>query len=83
MRTANNFGKDALKDAITNVEQLREFIRTEQDNYQESDLLYNVRSLLGELNQYFGGGYLSTEYMTEKCNTIKAISEAINKDVFG
>jgi len=39
--------------------------------------------LLGELNQYFGGGYLSTEYMTEKCNTIKAISEAINKDVFG
>lgn len=59
-----------LGEAILGINNLREeMIAVNQ--HDEAELLYQVKQLVGELNQYFSGGYLSPDYVEEKCDSIK------------
>lgn len=59
-----------LSGAIQIIENLREVMQV-RGQPQERELLYQVKQLIGELNQYFSGGYLSPDYVEEKCDSIK------------
>jgi hypothetical protein len=61
------YGTGKLIDAVNSIE----LLKTQTKDPAEHELLYQVKSLIMELNQYFSGGYLSPEYVEEKCNTIK------------
>lgn len=82
MRTAHGFQKDALREAIGNVDYIRDLLKTNDDNFRETELLYNLKSLLMELNKYIGGDYLAPDYISEKCATITRIAEYIHQEVF-
>lgn len=62
--------KGVLSGAIQIIENLREVMKV-RGQPQETELLYQVKQLVGELNQYFSGGYLSPDYVEEKCDSIK------------
>jgi hypothetical protein len=59
-----------LVNAITCIDDLRENCKI-IGQPAEAELLYQVKQLVGELNQYFSGGYLSPDYIEEKCDSIK------------
>jgi len=82
MNTAQQVGKDRLIGAINIVRTLREEIKDNPDNYKEAEILYQTTSLLMELNQYFGGGFLAPDYFEEKIDTIKHIALEINRTIF-
>jgi len=62
--------KGKLVEAITNIHNLREEMKA-ASRPAESELLYQVKQMVGELNQFFEGGYLSPDYIEEKCDSIK------------
>lgn len=59
-----------LSGSIQIIDNLREVMKV-RGQPAEAELLYQVKQLVGELNQYFSGGYLSPDYVEEKCDSIK------------
>jgi hypothetical protein len=70
-----------LVNAITCIDDLREGCKI-IGQPAEAELLYQVKQLVGELNQYFSGGYLSPDYIEEKCDSIKRRCNEIWEDKF-
>jgi chemotaxis protein CheY-P-specific phosphatase CheC len=79
MNTSQNVGKNRLLAAVSVVDHLRNELMENDDNYREAEILYQTKSLLMELNQYFGGGYFSADYWAEKIDTIKAVANDISR----
>jgi hypothetical protein len=69
-----------LQSAIANFREIRELL------YQrfpvEAEILYQLTSIVTELNQYLEGGYMDIELMVEKTETIQRMAWAIAKEVF-
>jgi hypothetical protein len=82
MNTAQQLGSGTLTEAIANVKHLRNKLQVNEDNFEEAELLYQMTSLLMELDKYFSGGYLSDYYVEEKCQTITACVKSIHKGRF-
>jgi len=82
MNTAQQLGTGTLTEAIANVKHLRNKLQINDDNHEEAEILYQMTSLLMELDKYFGGGYLSDYYVEEKCQTITSEAKSIHKSRF-
>ncbi len=81
MHTAQTMGQGSLGMAISNVSSIRQRLQMNDDNYREAEMLYALKSLIMEIDQYLGGGYFSFEYIAEKCQTMTRIAEGISREV--
>ena len=43
----------------------------------ERKIIYSIRGILGQMQQYWEGGYYAIDYVTEKCNLIRLESLGI------
>lgn len=82
MNTAQQLGTGTLTEAIDNVKHLRNKLQVNNDNFEESELLYQMTSLLMELDKYFAGGYMSDYYVEEKCQAITSKAKSIHQSRF-
>jgi hypothetical protein len=81
---AHGFMPHSMWAAIGNVDKVRDMLMEadESNTHFETELLYHLKSFLMELDQYFGGGNLSAEFIKEKCDYMVRYAENIEKEVW-
>ena len=84
MNTSQLIGRNSLVMAIANITAIHSRLTSNPDNYREEQLMYALKGVLMELNQYFGGGFFEPDYVQEKCEIIGSLARGIRaKDLLG
>ena len=67
----------ALDAAISDIKGTRLILLKTDANFREAELCYQLTSLVMEINQHLGGGYLSMDTIYEKTESIARICKNI------
>ena len=70
-----------LNPAIENIRETRNELLRNPAWYREAELLYQLTSLVMEIDQHLGGGYLSMETIYEKTEIVANICKNIKMEM--
>lgn len=80
---AQFLGRNPLDMAIANVSAIQSRVMRNPDNHREGELLYALKCVLMELNQYFAGGYCSFADVFSNCGRIATLGMDIRHHAAG